>query len=200
MFRAVFITLLLVVGQGTLASTIADAERAYMEGNFDLAVELFLPHAENGDVSAQYNLGVIFEDHLTDFERAFHWTQKAAHQGDTDAQIRLASMYKSGVGTTPDPEKALRYFQLSAEQGNMHARANLAHMYLNGDGTEQDHALGVSWLIKAADSGHPHAQYLLGLMFAKGDRIARNMDKAEHYLRLAAKQGHEDALALFEVE
>lgn len=198
--RSALLLLLLVFVHGAVASTIAEAERAYMDGNYELAIARFLPLAERGNVTAQYNLGVIYEDHLVDYESAFHWTQKAANQGDADAQIRLASMYKAGTGTQVNSEKALSYYRLSAEQGNVHGQANLAHMYLNGDGVRQDFAQGIFWLIKAADNGHAHAQYVLGSMLLRGDRVARDMEKAEHYLREAALQGHEDALAFVKTE
>ena len=200
MIKPALVVLFLVFAQAALASTIADAERAYLQGDYALAAELFLPFAENGDLSAQYNLGVILEDHLGDYERALYWTRAAANRGDADAQIRLASMYQNGVGTAVDHELALGYFRLSAEQGNVHGQANLAHMYLNGDGVQQDFAQGIVWLIKAADNGHAHAQYLLGAMLTSGDRLARDDEKAEYYLQKAAEQGHDDALALLDSE
>ena len=198
--RAAYILLLLFVAQFALASSIIEADRAYLEGNYELAVRRYTPLAEDGNVTAQYNLGVIYEDHLIDHGNAFYWMQKAARQGDADAQIRLGSMYKTGTGTLVNLEKAVSFYRLSAEQGNVHAQSNLADIYLNGRGVEQNFARGVFWLMKAADNGHAHAQYILGVMFLQGDRVARDMTRADHYLRGAAVQGHEDALKFFETD
>ncbi len=201
MIYRISLLLILLASQAGAASPLADAERAYLDGDYQRAVELFTPHAEGGDVSAQYNLGVIFEDYLKDYDQAFYWTEKAAVQGDADAQIRLALMYEDGIGTAVDVEKAVLFYRRSAEQGNVHGQSNLADLYLNGrSGVERNNGQGVFWLTKAADNGHPHAQYVLGVMFINGNVVAKDMTKAEHYLRQAARQGHDEALAFFTAE
>lgn len=45
------------------------------------------------------------------------WYEKAAEQGDAEAQCHLGFMYKYGRGAPKDPQKSLEYFQKSAVQG-----------------------------------------------------------------------------------
>nr|WP_034909049.1 SEL1-like repeat protein [[Eubacterium] cellulosolvens] len=48
--------------------------------------------------------------------------QKAADQGDAQAQINLGCCYTAGRGVTQSYEKAVEWFQKAAEQGNENAK------------------------------------------------------------------------------
>ena len=54
--------------------------------------------------------------------------QKAADQGNTDAQNNLGVMYYSGEGVPRDAAKATEWFKKAAAQGNADAQANLDAM------------------------------------------------------------------------
>lgn len=49
------------------------------------------------------------------------WYQRAAEQGDANAQNNLALMYVNGCGVEKNNEAALQWFQKAAAQG--HAKA-----------------------------------------------------------------------------
>jgi hypothetical protein len=53
--------------------------------------------AENGDEKAQHTLGVLFESQK-DYTTAFYWYEKAAIQGNSESQLRLAHLYYHGLG------------------------------------------------------------------------------------------------------
>ena len=53
---------------------------------------------------------------------AVKWYQKAAEQGDTDAQFALGKCYYYGNGTEVNYETAARWIQKAAEQGNADAQ------------------------------------------------------------------------------
>ena len=58
--------------------------------------------AINGDVDAQYDLGLMYMEAIgTDknYFKAFEWFYKAAQNGDIQAQRNLAIMYANGLGT-----------------------------------------------------------------------------------------------------
>ena len=60
--------------------------------------------AELGDVSAQFQIGMMYEKGIgvpVDYLQAMQWYQKAATQGNTNAQIHLAILYAQGVKPTP---------------------------------------------------------------------------------------------------
>ena len=52
-------------------------------------------------------------------------TQKAARQGDVDAQFNLGNMYYNGEGVKQDITLAVQWFEKAAEQGHTQAQESL---------------------------------------------------------------------------
>jgi hypothetical protein len=81
--------------------------------------------AENGDASAQNELGRMYEDGKgvpkNDAE-AVRWYRKAAEQGDALAQISLGFRYYNGEGILQDYVYAHMWSNLSSAQGNVIAK------------------------------------------------------------------------------
>lgn len=50
-------------------------------------------------------------------EKAVYWYEKAAEQGDAEAQYYLGDMYYKGEGTAADLKQALVWMEKAAEQG-----------------------------------------------------------------------------------
>ena len=53
-----------------------------------------------------------------DYTKAFEWYQKAANQGDADAQYNVGYMYYQGQGVAKNFAKAIEWFKKAASQGN----------------------------------------------------------------------------------
>ena len=85
--------------------------------------------AEQGDASAQYNLGGCYkrgQGVTKDEAEAARWYRKAAEQGDAIAQHKLGVCYERGQGVAKDQSKAVRWYRKAAEQGNASAQEALA--------------------------------------------------------------------------
>jgi TPR repeat protein len=98
--------------------------QSYLKGDYDAAYSEWLPLAELGDVEAQYNLGVMYDEGAgveQDLACAAGWYRKAAERGFVDAQTNLGVMYYHGQGVPRDHQEALRWFRLAAEQGDQEA-------------------------------------------------------------------------------
>lgn len=70
-----------------------------------MAAEWYLKAAEQGDVDAQFNMGVYFRNGTgvaQDLHKAAQWFQKAAEQGDAEALDALQKL-----GLTPQSSKPL---------------------------------------------------------------------------------------------
>lgn len=76
------------------------------------------------------------------YSEAVKWYQKAAEQGDAEAQNSLGTMCRSGLGTEQDFNEAMNWFRKSAEQGNPEAERNIGGMYLSGLGVEKKQRKG----------------------------------------------------------
>jgi TPR repeat protein len=73
--------------------------------DFTAAVSWFRKAAEQGNATAQNNLGLMLEigrGVTQDFTAAVSWFRKAAEQGYDTAQINLGRMLDSGDGVTQD--------------------------------------------------------------------------------------------------
>ena len=96
------------------------------KGDYQTAFKEWKPLAEQGDASAQYNLGIMYafgKGVPQNYTQAMDWYKKAAAQGDADAQYNLAQMYRMGQGVPPNNAKTLYWYQKAAAQG--HALLNI---------------------------------------------------------------------------
>ena len=83
--------------------------------------------------------------------------QKAAEQGDVDAQGRLGVMYLHGRGVAQDDKQAAAWFRKAAEQGDAKAQRLLGMMYDIGVGVVQDNKLAYVWSSVSAANGDVEA-------------------------------------------
>ncbi len=103
------------------------AWEAYERGDYATALREWRPLAEQGDATAQFNVGLMYVDGLgvpKDYAEAVRWLRKAAEQGDTDAQNYLGVMYDYGPGVPQDYVQAHMWYNLAAARGNESARKN----------------------------------------------------------------------------
>ena len=78
---------------------------AYTRGDYKTAMKKFRPLAEQGDTTAQYNLGVMYwhgKGVPQDDAEAVRWYRMAAKQGQAEAQYNLGVMYWHGKGVPRD--------------------------------------------------------------------------------------------------
>lgn len=78
------------------AGPLEDAQIAYNNADYETALRLLMPLADQGIPDAQFNLGVLYANGqgvaLNNGE-AVRWYQRAAEQGYANAQYNLAIMY-----------------------------------------------------------------------------------------------------------
>ena len=156
-------------------------------------IQSLLKKAEDGDVTAQYDLGNKYyygTDVKQDYEKATEWYRKAAEQGYARAQGDLGWMYDSGRGVSQDDEQAVAWYHKAAEQGNAGAQCNLGWMYDSGRGVLLDDKQAVAWYRKAAEQGYARAQCNLGLMYEYGEGVPQDDEQAVAWYRKAAEQGY----------
>jgi TPR repeat protein len=93
------------------------------------AVAWYRRAAEQGDASAQNNLGVMYANGQgvrQDDALAVHWYGLAAEQGHALAQYNLGGMYNSGRGVERDTVRSYMWMLLAADAGDPAASANKA--------------------------------------------------------------------------
>ena len=141
-----------------------DAEDAFAAGNFQKALEIWLPRAYDGDTEAQFRVGLMFgsgKGVVKNSREAAYWLTHAAELGHTEAQYRIGVAHLSGVGAPKDLARALGWWRLAADGGNADAQYGLGRACLYGIGLPKDRAEAIIWLKAAAGQGHAQATRLL---------------------------------------
>ncbi len=159
-------------------------------GDYATALKELRPLAEQGNATAQNNLGVMYregEGVPQDDEEAVRWYRRAAVQGHAGAQNNLGLMYAEGRGVPPDDKEAARWFRLAAAQGDAKAQYNLGLMYAEGQGVPQDVVQAHLWMNLAAAQGDEDASKTRDLLaelmtraqLADAQRLAREWKPKE---------------------
>jgi TPR repeat protein len=112
-------------------------------------------------VQVQCNAGFYFfkgQGTLQDYKQAFQWYEKAARQGNANAELALAVLYSRGEGVPQDSKQALAYFLKAAQHGEppwvlADAQYKLGECFERGWGTAVDLKAARSWYAKAAARG-----------------------------------------------
>lgn len=152
------------------------------EGNLKEAFKLYETSAKQGNVDAQFNLALCYEEGKgteIDLKEAIKWYEKAAEQGDANAQFNLCSLYFN----KDDMEsilKGLDWLVRAARKG-MEEAGNLLRDFM-------------AEIIKLAELGDAEAQFLLGRSFQNGDGVIMNQDEAFKWYKLSAEQDYDKAL------
>ena len=155
---------------------------AYKAEDYPEAARWFSKAAEQGDTTAQFNLGVMYDKGqgvAQDDGEALRWYLKAAELGNALAQYCLGLMYYRGDGVAQDDREAVHLWRKAAEQGHALAQSFLGHMYQEGRGVTQDYVEAHKWLNLA---------FTLGEMSAKKDRQGVEEKMATRQIAEAQKE------------
>ena len=121
------LTSLFLFSGSVYGGDLQDAEDAHKRKDYKEAQRLWLPLAEQGDATVQYNLGKMYRQGkgvLQDYKEAVKWYRLSAEQGDLDAQLKLGVSYGMGRGVPKDYALAHMWWTLSGSNGNKEAAEN----------------------------------------------------------------------------
>jgi septal ring-binding cell division protein DamX len=93
---------------GIVSADLEEGFQAYERGDYEAAVNAWLPLAEQGDVTAQFNLGQMYrlgKGVTRDDDEAVKWYKLAAQQGSPHAQHNLRLMHRDGRANQQDYEE-----------------------------------------------------------------------------------------------
>ncbi len=94
-------------------------------------LEKLINQAEDGDVDAQYDLGIRYysgDGVDKDHAKAVKWFTMAAEQDDAQAQFNLGIMFGRGEGAGKDINTSMQWLKKAAEQGHAEAVNMLSKM------------------------------------------------------------------------
>ena len=128
--------LTLLVGNPASSADFQKGVDAAQSGDYATALREFHPFAEQGDVDAQYSLGVMYETGDGIPQDNLRELILLAEQGNANAQFILGSMYYNGQGVLQNDKTAVKWYTLAAEQGNADAQHALGVMHEEGRDVE----------------------------------------------------------------
>jgi TPR repeat protein len=137
----------------SVAQTNEDALAAYQTGNYEQALKIWRPLAEQGDGEAQLRLSVMYAQGQgvpKDDAESLKWGRLAADNGVVAAQLIMGARYNEGRGVPKDPKEALNWFQKAANKGAAYGQFSLGLMYGGGMGIPQDKVQSFKWFAVAA--------------------------------------------------
>jgi len=143
-----------------LLSSFAEANRAFEEGDYELALIDYLLAAEQGYEKGQTNVAYLLDQQKSKWVlpswlslsltpprpsllqnvalALIYWT-RSAKQGNIDSMVKMGDYYLNGLGTQADMEKAASCYTAASEyHQSAQALYNLGWMHENGVGLDQD--------------------------------------------------------------
>lgn len=97
------------------------AKAAYDSRDYPTAMQQFWPLAEQGEPSAQFYLGVMYEHGMgvrQSYVEAAKWLRLAAEGDYAPAFLSLAELYDDGLGVPKNKAEAMRWYCRAAEDGD----------------------------------------------------------------------------------
>ena len=139
------------IGHADAQSVKAGIE-AWQKADYEAAVAIWRPLAEQGDADASFNLAQAYRlgrGVPVNLGAAQTWFERAARKGHLDAQTTLGLLlFQNGNQTG-----GLRWLRAAAEQGEPRALLIYGTALFNGDGTARDPVLGYAYVSRAAAQG-----------------------------------------------
>src|ERR1039458_1428373 len=115
-----FLSLLLLPAVA-IAGQFEEGQDAYSRGDYQTALKLWMPLAEQGNAKAQSRIGWMNwygTGVKPDTAEARKWYRRAAEQGDARSQFNLGLMYWWGIGgVTQDYAEAATWYRKAADRG-----------------------------------------------------------------------------------
>lgn len=152
---ALLLTIVSCLAMPALAGQLEDGMAAYDKHNYETALKLLRPLAEQGVAMAQHRLGFMYsfgQGVPKDYVEALKWYRKAAGQGLAKSQYNLGYLYAKGEGTPRDVVESAKWYKKAAEQGNADAQSAISLIYANGDGVPQSLVEAHKWSDLAASN------------------------------------------------
>ncbi len=128
-----------------------------------------------------------------DYVSAVGWFEKAAANGNAEAQYVLGAMYYEGEVIEQDYMKAIVWYKKAAANGVAEAQFIVGFMYQYGEGVERDYAKAMAYYKKAAAHGDASSQCMIGVMYLAGQGVKQDYIKAVEWFEKAAANGVAEA-------
>ena len=186
--RTILTCTLLVFAVAATPQDLDEGRQAYESGDYETALRILRPLAEQRNSEAQYQIGWVFQPY--DWSKAVYWWRHAAEQGHAKAQDAMGMAYNYGFGVQQNDREATKWYRMAAEQGYSDAQYSLGEAYGLGKGVTKDPAEALNWYRLWAIQDDAIAKYGLGVRLKSGIVVPQDQVEAVKWFRRAAELGH----------
>ena len=180
---------------------------AALNEDYKTAFDLWLPLAEDGNASAQFNIGLFYRLGLhveTDIKEAMRWYKLAGDQGNHFAIYAIRGLHQKDLFIEPDESVKRFWFDLwVATDKKVEPKEGIDHgnwcnfVFDNGIKGPLDEKQTARFYQNLADAGNADAQHQVGSWYVSFSRyfaeINKDNKKANEWFEKAARQGHGQA-------
>lgn len=158
----------LVLAIGSVQAGMDEADAALSAGRYEIAIEEYLPIANEGDSAAQFGLASVYliaPKGIGDRTKALYWAEKSAEQDHIPAVMMLAQFKRGGWGFEKDIPAAKLLLEKAAAHGDSLAQYYYGNGLISGEFGQKDLKQGTDNLLKAAHQNLRTAQYRIAVAF-----------------------------------
>ena len=164
-----------------------------------LQVILLADAADNGDIDAQFKLGMLLDrmSHKQN-EEAREWYSKAATNGYAEAQYKSGMWLSTAEKNTyrigkKNDKAAFLWFRKAVDNGFLGAELPLARHYEHGLGTPVDEKKALKYYSLVAERGNGDALLRMGQIYENGFLgVKKDLQKTIYYYEKAIEQGYKN--------
>jgi uncharacterized protein len=160
--------------------------KAYQSGDFATAMKEWTPLAEQGDASAQFNLGVMYSKGkgvTQDDAEAFAWMERSAKQKYGPALSELGLYFERGLGTEKNENLAFIMYRKSAIGDWPGGQKRLGNAFGRGLGTDSNDQLAYMWMFLAKENGYKKSDIDSEMKYAASRLSSEQIDQAKDWAR-----------------
>ncbi len=144
------------------AEQVDEGMSAFNAGDYQKAQTIWTESAEQGDVSAQINLGAMHAKGLgvvKNRSEALKWLEMAVEQGSAEAMFNLGKLYETQYrDAQADHELSFKWYMSAAEDGYVGAQYAVGVKYFKGQGVATDYVSAYAWMDVATRRGQESAK------------------------------------------
>lgn len=170
--------------------------------DFDNAKHYLAKSANNGNINAINDMGVIYEK-LGQYKEAKNSYMVAACAGNKTAIYNVANMFENGLGVKQDINLAKVMYEYSSKRGYTLAFKKLAKFYHFGIGVDKDESKTIYYLTKGMElesrQKYPTTDCtnLMAYNYSEGIGVKKDLNKAFELWNICAE--HKDINAIYNI-
>ncbi len=182
-----------VLMAGSVSAGLPEGIKFFDNKDYESALAEFTYLAEDGDPTAVYYLGRIYDEGLgviADKEKAVQYFQMADEAQNAAASTQLGKMMIAGSGITKNPELGVEFLKKAAYAGNTDAFFELGNAYANGNGVDKNMTYAFGFYFMAALRGDARAQHFVAQSYLNGTGVPQDYENAIKWYSRSANQGY----------